>query len=226
MHILIIAILVGAAVVAVVTSNRNKGAARASTAKPAAAPAAKKKAARPAKAAKAKKAPAKAKKAKTTKVKAAKKAKAPKVKTTPAKIKKKSPATKPKAKSAGGAKPRAAATAKPKSTPASKESDEKSTYPDGVAKVKKLTRAKKTGDAVKLLTELVGITEVVSKKSGNSVDPWCYEQLAVIHRNSKDYASEIAILERYGRQHIPAGPASTKLAQRLSAARTLQKQKG
>ena len=289
MNILIIAILVGAAVVAVATTNRNKRAVkRAPAPKPASAAAPKSKAGTATKAkrstatraGKTRAASGKTTRARTTRAKASSarsrakpgggaKARAAAVakpkSAAPAKAKPKPAApakarakparpikarakpaavararaqpaapAKPKAKASAkprpkpkaSAKPRAAISAKTKSAGTPKESDEKSTYASGVARTKRLIRANKSADAVKQLAELVGMTEVVSKKSGDSVDPWCYEQLAVHHRNNKDYASEVAILERYGRQHIPAGPASTKLAQRLSAARTLQKQQG
>ena len=100
-----------------------------------------------------------------------------------------------------------------------------------VEEVKQLKRSGKLEKAKALLLELVKATEEESKAHAHwGVAPWYYEQLAIIYRGAKDYASEIAILERFVNQSDVPGilssdvsSASKKLLHRLDRARALAK---
>ena len=70
--------------------------------------------------------------------------------------------------------------------------------------VKQLKRDGKLQEAEALLIELVKATEAEDREDRRGVAPWYYEQLAIIYRKRKDYASEVRILERYAKQkHAP-----------------------
>jgi len=90
-----------------------------------------------------------------------------------------------------------------------------------VEEVKQLKRAGKLEEAKALLLELVKATEEEGKYTG--VGPWYYEQLAIIHRGTKDYASEVAILERFAKQKHAPGAKPAQLLERLDKARALAK---
>jgi len=53
------------------------------------------------------------------------------------------------------------------------------------------------------------------------VAPWPYEQLAIIYHRTKDYTSEVHILERFARQRHASGVKPAKLLERLEKARML-----
>jgi hypothetical protein len=93
-----------------------------------------------------------------------------------------------------------------------------STY---VPDVEQLVHEGRTDDAERLLQKLVGATEAEDKEEQRGVAPWYYEQLAIIYRKRKDYASEVAILERYARQRHAPGVKPAQLLERLAKARAL-----
>ena len=70
--------------------------------------------------------------------------------------------------------------------------------------------------AVGLLLEIVAATEAESRAEGFGVAPAAYETLAVIYRQRKDQASEVAILERFARQHHAPGASPPRLLKRLA----------
>ena len=92
-----------------------------------------------------------------------------------------------------------------------------------VEQVKQLKIAKRHDAAIALLLNLVAAVEAESEAAGNDygVSPWYYEQLAIIYRKEKQYADEVAILERYAAQPKAGGAAPAKLATRLMRAKTL-----
>lgn len=92
-----------------------------------------------------------------------------------------------------------------------------------VEQVKQLKIAKRHDEAIALLLNLVAAVEAESEAAGNDygVSPWYYEQLAIIYRKEKQYADEVAILERYAAQPKAGGAAPAKLATRLMRAKTL-----
>jgi hypothetical protein len=70
--------------------------------------------------------------------------------------------------------------------------------------------------AVMLLLEIVDATEAESRAEGFGVAPAAYETLAVLYRQRKDQASEVAILERFSRQQHAPGALPPKLLERLA----------
>ena len=91
-------------------------------------------------------------------------------------------------------------------------------YTTHVDDVKNLKRGGKLEEAERLLLRLLEATEEESSVTGGVVPPWYSEQLAIIYRKQKDYAKEVATLERYV-GHPEALP--TKLLDRLEKARAL-----
>ena len=80
-------------------------------------------------------------------------------------------------------------------------------------------RLRDNGDhsaAVGLLLEIVDATEAESRAERFGVAPAAYEALAVIYRQRKDQASEVAILERFARQAHAPGALPPKLLERLA----------
>lgn len=73
--------------------------------------------------------------------------------------------------------------------------------------------------AVHLLLEIVNATEAESMAEGFGVAPAAYEALAIIYRQRKDRASEVAILERFASQHHAPGATPPKLLARLDRLR-------
>jgi hypothetical protein len=71
-----------------------------------------------------------------------------------------------------------------------------------------------------LLLEIVDATEAESESEGFGVAPAAYEALAVIYRQRKDRASEVAILERFATQSHAPGVTPPKLLARLERLRT------
>lgn len=92
--------------------------------------------------------------------------------------------------------------------------------------VEEVKALKCTGDndaVERLLLALVGAVEAESRAKGPKwgVAPWYYDELAVLYRKQKDYAAEVAILERFMRQPHAPGVKPPKLADRLENARML-----
>ena len=94
-------------------------------------------------------------------------------------------------------------------------------YTTYVEEVRQLKRTGKSEEAKSLLLQLVEATEKEDKVNRWGVAPWYYEQLAIIYRRAKDYASEVALLERFTRQRHGPGVTPPKLLQRLEKARAL-----
>ncbi len=92
-------------------------------------------------------------------------------------------------------------------------------YTEYVDEATELKRQGKADEAAALLLALVDATEAEAKAEKIIVAPWYYEQLAIVYRGQKDYAAEVAILERYAKQ--PHGPKN-KLLDRLKKARALR----
>ena len=67
-----------------------------------------------------------------------------------------------------------------------------------------------------LLLEIVDATESESRAEGFRVAPAAYETLAVICRQRKDRAAEIAILERFAHQKHAPGATPPRLLERLA----------
>lgn len=96
-------------------------------------------------------------------------------------------------------------------------------YTTFVEEVKALKR-RSDGEAVeRLLLALVDATEAESRANGPGwgVAPWYYEELAKLYRGSKDYAAEVAILERFEQQPHAPGVKPPQLLERLAKARAL-----
>ena len=90
--------------------------------------------------------------------------------------------------------------------------------------VSDVTALKKQGElaeAVKLLLELITATEAENAAAGTGLAPWYYEELAKIYRKQKDYAKEVAILERYASQKYAPGSKPLELLERIDKARQL-----
>jgi hypothetical protein len=92
-----------------------------------------------------------------------------------------------------------------------------------VSEVRALKRKGDTEGVERLLLALVNATEAECKAKGPhwGVAPWYYEELAKLYRARKDYAAEVAILERY--EGLPHGGGSKppQMAERLNKARLL-----
>lgn len=69
--------------------------------------------------------------------------------------------------------------------------------------VKALKRAGDDTGAARLLLRMLDALEAESRVAGPGwpVAPWCYEQLAGIHRKAKNYRREVDVLRRYVAQH-------------------------
>lgn len=90
-----------------------------------------------------------------------------------------------------------------------------------VTDVKALKKDGRLDEAEKLLLELVAATEAEDKVDKCGVAPWYYEELAKIYRKRKEYAQEIAILERFASQRHAPGASPPKLIERLEKAKQL-----
>lgn len=99
-------------------------------------------------------------------------------------------------------------------------------YTTYVEEVKQLKREGKLDEAKRLLLELVAATEYEAENEGCGVAPWYYEHLAIIYRKQKDFAKEVAIIERFANQSLSPGSATPKLLQRLEKARVLLNKEG
>ena len=94
-------------------------------------------------------------------------------------------------------------------------------YTGWVDEVKRLRRGGRDEDAERLLLELVEATEAEAAAEGFGVAPWYYEQLAITYRKRGNLDGEIAILERFERQHHAPGTMPPRLLERLEKARAL-----
>lgn len=94
-------------------------------------------------------------------------------------------------------------------------------YTEYVEEVKDLKREDPLDDLIELLQRLVDATEDESAQEGFGVAPWYFEQLAVAYHKRKDYASEVAILERFASLPHAPGASPPQLLERLEKARAL-----
>ena len=92
-------------------------------------------------------------------------------------------------------------------------------YTTYVEEVKTHKRIGNTEAAERLLLALVDATEAESRAKGGGVAPWYYEALAKLYRERKDYAAEVAILERFEQQPHASGVKPPQLLERLARAR-------
>ena len=96
-------------------------------------------------------------------------------------------------------------------------------YTTFVEEVKALNRTGDDEAVERLLLALVDAVEAESRAKGPKwgVAPWYYEELAKLYRGRKDYAAEVAILERFKQQPNGAGVKGPMLTERLDKARAL-----
>lgn len=87
--------------------------------------------------------------------------------------------------------------------------------------IKQLKSSGKLEEAQSLLLEFIESTEAENRVRHWGVAPWPYEQLAIIYHRTKDYASEVHILERFARQRHAPGVKPAKLLERLEKTRRL-----
>jgi len=87
--------------------------------------------------------------------------------------------------------------------------------------IRQLKRDGQVDDALELALECVEATERASRADGLEPAPAYTTMAAIIYRQRKDYAAEIAVLERYQRA-CPPGRKSSKIADRLAKARELK----
>ncbi len=90
-----------------------------------------------------------------------------------------------------------------------------------VKDVERLKQRRKWKEAEELLLRLIQATEQQSADQNCGVCSWYYGQLAAIYRQKKDYASEVIILERFGRRKHGTDPQVGELMTRLEKARKL-----
>ncbi|MHA7617472.1 tetratricopeptide repeat protein [Cellulosimicrobium cellulans] len=87
--------------------------------------------------------------------------------------------------------------------------------------IRELKREGRVDEALKLALECVDATERASRSDGLAPAPAYTTMAAIIYRQRKDYAAEIAILERYQRA-CPPGRKSSKITDRLAKTRELK----
>ncbi len=87
--------------------------------------------------------------------------------------------------------------------------------------IRELKREGRVDEALKLALECVDATERASRSDGLAPAPAYTTMAAIIYRQRKDYAAEIAVLERYQRA-CPPRRKSSKIADRLAKARELK----
>lgn len=83
-----------------------------------------------------------------------------------------------------------------------------------------LKRAGRAEDAATVLEKLIDAHE-----SGERAPPATWKDLAVIYRQRKDYAAEVALLERYIAGDVPRGRTGEELRERINKARELAARK-
>lgn len=97
---------------------------------------------------------------------------------------------------------------------------------DWLAYAQDLEREGSLEEALNLLQALIVAAEQEAKISGREPAPAYTERAAIIHRKRRDYAAEIAVIERWERACPPEkrGPGATqaKLLKRLQRARELE----
>jgi len=94
-----------------------------------------------------------------------------------------------------------------------------------VSDVNSLKKSGQIDEAERLLLELVKATEEENSIENIGVAPWYYDELAKIYRKQKNYAKEVAILEKYAKQRHAPGVMPAKLMGRLIKARQLLESK-
>ncbi|MFJ1510916.1 hypothetical protein [Cellulosimicrobium funkei] len=87
--------------------------------------------------------------------------------------------------------------------------------------IRQLKREGRVDDALELALECIEATERDARADGLEPAPAYTTMAAIIYRQRKDYAAEIAILERY-RRACPPGRGSYKIDDRLAKARELK----
>jgi hypothetical protein len=96
---------------------------------------------------------------------------------------------------------------------------------DWLAYAQGLEREGRLEDALELLGALITAAEQEAEVSGREPAPAYTERAAIIHRKRRDYAAEIAVIERWAKACPPEkrGPGATqaKLLKRLERAREL-----
>lgn len=96
---------------------------------------------------------------------------------------------------------------------------------DWLAYVQDLEREGRLEEALNLLGALIIAAEQEAEVSGREPVPAYTERAAIIHRKRRDYAAEIAVIERWERACPPdtrgPGTTRTKLLNRLERAREL-----
>lgn len=76
-------------------------------------------------------------------------------------------------------------------------------YTDYINEVKQLGRDGDLAGEERLLLSLISTVETEARIRKWIVAPWYYEALAILYRKRKDYAAELAVIERY--KHQPHG---------------------
>ena len=95
-------------------------------------------------------------------------------------------------------------------------------YTTYIDEFKALKRSGDDESLEQLLLALVDATESESRtKASSGVAPAYYEELAILYRGRKDYAAEVAILERFKQQRHASGVKPPRLLERLEKARAL-----
>lgn len=92
-------------------------------------------------------------------------------------------------------------------------------YTEWVDTVKAHKRAGRDTQALDLLEHLMNAVEAEFDANGLAPAPWYYEQAAILYRKRRDFAAEVAILERFAA--IDPSRVNDKLAARLRRARQL-----
>ncbi|WP_182908068.1 hypothetical protein [Microbispora sp. H13382] len=93
-------------------------------------------------------------------------------------------------------------------------------YTEWVPLLDQYRTQKRDDDALALLARIFPAVEAQARILGGSPAPGYYERAAIIHRRKKDYAAEVAILERYVTL-CPPGFVHEGFATRLDKARKL-----
>lgn len=93
-------------------------------------------------------------------------------------------------------------------------------YTQYVEDIKALKRHNALEEALELLLSLLDAVEEEANAEGRGVAPWYYEQAAIVCRKRRDFAGEVAILERFAAQPAAPGASPPVLLERLDKART------
>jgi hypothetical protein len=92
-------------------------------------------------------------------------------------------------------------------------------YTEYVEDVKALKRHDALDEALDLLGFLLDAVEEEATSDGTGVAPWYYEQTAIVYRKKRDFAGEVAVLERFAAQPHAPGSSPPVLFERLQKAR-------